>query len=183
MTRFGFFRGMLLALSSLSICAWEVFAYAQTTQIATEYLMTVEAPLDPAVRIDNSTVIIPMRAGGWVKGPRINGKTVSPGGEWLRVMPSGALRLDVRTLMQTDDNAFIFISFNGILQHSKESAERAREGEVLASRDVPYFVAAPTFQTSSEKYAWLNSVQAVMKMVEIKVGEDGYVRYDVFIVR
>ena len=42
---------------------------------------------------------------------------------------------------------------------------------------------APTFQTSSEKYAWLNGVQAVGKMVEVKVGAGGYVKYDVFIVR
>ena len=42
---------------------------------------------------------------------------------------------------------------------------------------------APTFQTSAPKYAWLNGVQAVAKMVEVKARDGGYVKYDVFVVR
>lgn len=57
------------------------------------------------------------------------------------------------------------------------------KGEVLTDKDILYFVTAPTFQTSSEKYAWLNGVQAVGKMVELKAGAGGYVKYDVFVVR
>lgn len=38
-------------------------------------------------------------------------------------------------------------------------------------------------RASSEKYAWLNGVQAINKVVEVKLGEGGYVKYDVFIVR
>ena len=182
MTGPGFTRDALLLMGGLVICVWAVFAYPQTTQITTEYLMTAEAPFDSPVRIDSSTVIVPGRAGGWLKGPRINGKIVYSG-DSLRVMPSGVWRLDVKALIQTDDNASIYVSFNGIVQHSKESFERWRKGEVLSSKDVPYFVAAPTFQTSSEKYAWLNGVQAVAKMVEMKGGEGGYGRYDIFIVR
>jgi len=75
------------------------------------------------------------------------------------------------------------MSYNGVLQHTKESAERMGKGEVLTGKDVPYFIAAPTFQTSSEKYAWLNSVQVVNKMVELKLGPGGYVRYDVYVLR
>ena len=118
-----------------------------------------------------------------MKGPQINGKFISPGADWLRVMPSGALRLDVRATIQTDDNAFIHVSYNGVIQHSKESSERVGKGEVLTHKDIPYFVVAPTFQTSSEKYAWLNRVQAIAKMVEVKIGDGGYITYDVFVVR
>ena len=63
------------------------------------------------------------------------------------------------------------------------SAGRLMKGEVLTDKDMPYFVTAPTFQTSSAKYAWLNGVQAVSKMVELKGGDGGYVKYDVFVVR
>ncbi len=54
---------------------------------------------------------------------------------------------------------------------------------MLTTRDIPYFITAPTFKTSSEKYAWLNTVQLVNKVVEVKLGEGGYVKYDVFILR
>jgi hypothetical protein len=62
-------------------------------------------------------------------------------------------------------------------------AEKPNKGELLTTKDIPYFIAAPTFETSSEKYAWLNSVQLLNKLVEINLGDGGYVKYDVFIVR
>lgn len=159
-------------------------ATAQTTSIKTEHLMTYMAPLDAPYPIDSSLLIVNVKPdGGWAKGPKISGKFIPPGGDWLRVMPSGALRLDVRATLKTDDGALIYIAYNGIIQHSKESAEKFNAGEVLTTKDIPYFITAPTFETSSEKYAWLNSVQLVNKMVELKLGEGGYVKYDVYVLR
>ncbi len=157
--------------------------YGQSTEVTTEYIMSYVAPLDPPLEIDDQMVIVNVRPGGWVKGPGISGKFIAPGADWLRAMPSGVLRLDVRGLIQTDDGAHIFVSYNGVIKHSEESAERLNNGEVMTEKDIPYFVTAPTFQTSSEKYGWLNEVQTVNKMVEIKFGVDGYVKYDVFVVR
>jgi hypothetical protein len=56
------------------------------------------------------------------------------------------------------------------------------KGELLTTKDIPYIIIAPTFETSSPKYAWLNSVQAIGKVVELKVGEGGYVKYDIFVI-
>ena len=154
-----------------------------STQVTTEYIMSYMAPLDPPVAIDDGMMIVNVRPGGWVQGPKISGKFIAPGADWLRIMPSGVFRLDVRGLIQTDDGAHIYMSYNGIIKNSEESAERLNNGELLTEKDIPYFVAAPTFQTSSEKYAWLNEVQTINKMVEIQFGEEGYVKYDLFIVR
>lgn len=154
-----------------------------STDITAEYVMTYLAPLDPPVAIDDGMMIVNVRPGGWVKGPNINGKLISPGADWLRIMPSGAFRLDVRTLIETDDHAHIYMSYNGIIKNSEQSAERLNNGEMLTHKDIPYFIAAPTFQTSCEKYAWLNDVQTINKMVEIQFGESGYVKYDLFIIR
>jgi hypothetical protein len=171
----------ILAVVALSCSA---YATAQTTSIKSEYLMTtMSGAIEPATLIDSSRLIVNVRPGGWVKGPRVNGKFVSPCADWLQIMPSGALRLDVRCSILTDDNALIYMTYNGIIQHSPESSERLNKGEVLATKDIPYFIAAPTFQTSSEKYAWLNSVQAIGKLVEVKIGEGAYVKYDFFVVR
>jgi hypothetical protein len=98
-------------------------------------------------------------------------------------MPSGARRLDVRLLIETDDGALIYMTYNGVYVMSEEAVAALARGEMVTDRTVPYFVTAPTFQTSSEKYAWLNGVQAVGKMIELRTGEDYHIKYDVFIVR
>lgn len=97
-------------------------------------------------------------------------------------MPSGVARLDVRLSLKTDDGALIYVTYNGIISHSKESWDRLLKGEVLTSKD-HYFLTAPTMQTAAEKYAWVNHVQCVGKVVEVKLGEDSYVKYDIFVVK
>lgn len=158
-------------------------AFAQSTEIKTEYLMTYQAPLDPPTPIDPTLLIVNVIPGGWAKGPAINGTFTSPGGDWLHIMPSGAMRLDVRATLKTDDGALIYMSYNGIMQHSMASGEKLNKGELLTTKDIPYFITAPTFQTSAPKYAWLNSVQAIGKVVELQLGQGGYVKYDIFVVR
>jgi hypothetical protein len=173
-------HGLWVILAGLMIIPG--IAYGQTTQITTEYLMTLYAPLDPPQQIDNTLVIYHILDGGWVKGPKISGTLLAPAGDWIRVMPDGSWRLDVHATLKTDDGALIYIAYNGIISHSKESWDRMMKGEVLTSKD-HYFITAPTMQTSAEKYAWLNHVQCIGKIVEVKGGEDSFVKYDIYIVR
>lgn len=175
------------AASARLLCRWIVPALllclpaqAQTTKISTEYLMTLYAPLAPGQEIDPSLTVYDVLPGGWVKGPRIRGTLLAPGGDWFRVLPSGASRLDVRATIRTDDGALIYISYNGIFADTPAAEARAARGEVMGPDDL-YFVIAPTLQTAAKKYAWLNSVQCVGKMVSYK--SDAYVKYDIFIVR
>jgi hypothetical protein len=181
MKRIAMLKGGLFAILFL-LAAASGIAGAQRTQITTEYLMTVYAPLDPPQVIDNTLFIYNVRDGGWVKGPKISGKMIAPGGDWLHVMPGGSSRLDVRATVKTDDGALVYLAYNGIISHSKESFDRLMKGETLTSKD-HYFITAPTMQTSSDKYAWLNHVQCVGKIVEVKLGENSFVKYDVYIVR
>ena len=157
-------------------------ASAQVTEITTEYLMTLYAPLE-SFPIDSSTVVVNVREGGWVRGPRINGRIISPGGDWLRVMPSGARRLDVRLLVETDDGALIHVTYNGVYVMSQEATDALARGEVVTDKNVGYFVTAPMFQTSSDRYDWLNGVQAVGKMIELRSRGEHYIKYDIFLVR
>lgn len=173
-------RGGLFVILSV-VAAFLSIAGAQTTEITTEYLMTLYAPLDPPQRIDNTLLIYNVRE-GWVKGPKISGKLIAPGGDWLRAMPGGSFRLDVRGTIKTDDDALVYIAYSGVISMSKETFDRLMKGETLTSKDL-YFISAPTMQTSSEKYAWLNHVQCVGKIIEVKMVEDRFVKYDIFIVR
>ena len=97
-------------------------------------------------------------------------------------MPSGALRLDVRVTHKTDDDQLIHVSYNGLIVHTKESFERLLNGEVMTSMD-RYFAIAPTMHTALEKYTWVNYLQFIGKVVEVKVGEGSYVKYDFYAVR
>jgi hypothetical protein len=59
---------------------------------------------------------------------------------------------------------------------------RDASGDVLSSAD-EYFLMAPTMETSSKAYLWLNHAQCIGKMVEVKTGSNSFVQYDVFIAR
>ena len=170
---------------TLCTCVVSAFLFpttsdAQATKISTEYLMTLYAPLEAGQEIDSSLYVNNVRPGGWVKGPRITGTLLAPAGDWSRILPSGASRLDVRATIKTDDGALIYIAYNGIFKDSEETEARAAKGEVLTSKDM-YFIIAPTMQTTAKKYDWLNGVQCIGKMVSYK--NDSYVKYDIFIVR
>jgi hypothetical protein len=153
-----------------------------TTSLKTEYLMTLNAPLDAPQVIDESLLIFNVQPGGSVEGPKIKGKIVAPAADWLHVKPNGVRHLDVRLTIRTDDNQLIFMTYSGTVQISKEQEDTLPKGGTLKADDF-YFITAPTFETSAEKYAWLNAIQSVGKMATLKGGEGGFVRYDIFSVK
>jgi hypothetical protein len=160
-------------------CGGESRGQNPTVSVETEYLATVEAPLEPA-QPAGSRVIVNVPTGGTVRGPKINGTIVAPAGDWLTVMPDGSRRLDVRATIKTDDGEIILVTYSGAFAASKEVNDRFNNGEVLTSKDA-YFITAPQFTTGSKKYDWLNQIQAVGKMVSIQRGVK--IKYDWFIVR
>lgn len=155
---------------------------AQTAQIKLEYLMTLHGELDPPQAIDAANLIFNVK-GGWVEGPKIKGKLLAPGADWLQILPSGIWRLDVRASIVTDDEQMIFASYNGVITLSSAGAAKMASGNALTQADVSYFAMAPTFRTAAEKYSWLNGLQAVGKMVQLSTDPaNSFVRYDVFAV-
>ena len=90
-------------------------------------------------------VIAGIRTGRW-DGERLRGTIVGPGADWAMPGPGGAMLLDVRQVVQTDDGAVIYVTYHG-------RADRTRGTYTIA----------PTFETSDERYVWLNAVQAVGK--------------------
>jgi hypothetical protein len=156
---------------------------AQTTQIELEYLMTVHGDLGLPHLIDTGSRIVNV-TGGWADGPKIKAKAIAPGADWLQILPSGVTRIDVRLTMVTDDEQLIFVSYNGVIAHSEQSAAKMASGTPISHTDGAYFVVAPTFRTGSEKYAWLTRVQAVGKMVQLSFDPaNRFIEYDFFVVR
>ena len=181
MAQLTLFVRLVLSTLTLSILAPCTVA-AQTTTISTEYLMTMRAPLEAPQFIDDSLLIYNLREGGWAKGPAIEGVLRAPGADWLRVFADETVKLDVRLTIEADDGSLIYMTYNGIARHSDVSLKKYEAGEEISAKEM-YFVTAPTMRTSSEKYDWLNHVQLVGKMTRLQSGEDGFVEYDIFVVR
>ena len=140
---------------------------APTTSIAAEYLMTLHAPIaGPPRRIDETLTIFHSDT-GTVEGPRINGRILAPTADWLRAMPGGALRVDARMLIETDDGAQIYVQYGGVIAIAPADFARMAAGETL-SADEMHFITAPVFQTGDARYGWLNRTQAVGKAVALK---------------
>jgi len=148
--------------------------------IPLDYLMTLYAPLDSEQVIDTSLCINNVRTGGWVKGPNVSGALIAPGGDWAHALPGGAYRLDIRAVIKTDDDALIYLTYNGVFKDSEKSRVLTQEGKSLAADDL-YFIIAPTFRTAATAYMWLNAVQCIGKMISYK--SNSHVSFDIFAAR
>jgi hypothetical protein len=152
------------------------------TDIRAEFLMTLHSPLSPP-QIANSTLeIYNALPGGWVKGPRIQGEIIPPTGDWFRRMPNGNGKLDVRMSIRADDGSIIFAAYVGRTVISEVVRRKYAAGEEVGADDA-YFIISPTFETTSEKYGWLNDVVAAGKMISLRGGPDSHITYNIFVVR
>lgn len=95
-------------------------------------------------------------ASGSFQGERLQGAVLAPpGGDWLLLRHDGVLCLDVRLTLKTDDGALIYMAYKGMRHGPKDVMERLNKGEPVDPATY-YFRAVPVFETSSEKYGWLN---------------------------
>lgn len=98
--------------------------------------------------------------GGVFEGERLRGKILSGGSDWQTVRRDGSWVLDVRFVMETDDQHLIGMTYKGIRHGPQAVLDRIAKGESVSPADY-YFRVAPFFETASEKYGWLNNVVAV----------------------
>ena len=132
--------------------------------IQTRPLFTLHAQV-PAVTDLGQTPLglrkIATVAGGAFEGERLRG-TIMPGpaGDWLLQRADGVMVLDVRLTLQTDDGELIYMRYNGLRHGPAEVMAKGNKGEPVDPSSY-YFRIAPTFETASEKYAWLNGILAV----------------------
>ena len=113
---------------------------------------------------------------GQFSGDRVRGEVLpQAGSDLLLVRADGSSQQDVRLILRTDDGALILMTYRGVRHASREVGEKIARGENVPWSDY-YLRTAPFFETSSEKYGWLN------RIVSVGIGErerDG-VTYEVF---
>ena len=147
-------RDVLKAVAATALAGFTQDAYADNrvlipsegkTAMTSRPLMTVTIAAAPPQKL--GTVphgirsIVPV-TGGDFEGPRLRGKVLPGGGDWLLLRPDGVLELDLRITLETDDHALIYMTFQGL-----------RHGS--------YFRTLPRFETSTETYEFLNRIVAV----------------------
>jgi hypothetical protein len=91
-------------------------------------------------------------AGFEIEGGRIRGTMEgAAAADWLLVGPAGEASLDVRATIRTDDGALVYVAYYGRFTFD-------------GTLPVTIYV-APRFETSDDRYRWLNHIQAVGKGV------------------
>jgi hypothetical protein len=93
--------------------------------------------------------------GGEVVGKRLSG-AVRGGGEWALIGPDGYLRVDVRAQIETNDGAFLYVQYFGLLEMNAavQNATEKQTGTEFADQ---YFYTNPRFETGDARYSWLNT--------------------------
>lgn len=144
-------------------------------RLDTRWLMSLRGSIPAPVMVSPTLMVFNVDDAS-IESPRIKARLRNPSGDWVRIQPNGNWKLDVRLLMETDDGVPIFVHYNGVFRVDAKLNQRLASGESIPGSEM-YFRSAPYFETSSEKYGWLNDILAIGKMRSFGGGQ---VIYDVF---
>jgi hypothetical protein len=98
--------------------------------------------------------------GGSFEGPKLRGIVLPGGGGWMILRGDGVLDIEVRIVLETDDKQMIYMHWKGYRHGPKEVIDRLNRGDEVDPASY-YFRTTPYFETSSERYAWLNCICAI----------------------
>jgi len=158
----------LRLISSLTLIMLLCFGLTVKAQdLESEFLFELKVMLDPAIDIGQTPLgnrtIHPV-TNGTFEGPKLNGRVIN-GMDWGLHLDYKIFKLDVRTLLKTDDGALIYVTYTGFVHNNPDNSS--------------YFRVIPVFETSSEKYRWLNHTIAV----GVGRGIKGGVAYRVYAIK
>ena len=146
-----------------------LYSYNATLQVPFEVI----GPTPEGIRLNVYVT------GGEAHGPKLNGKLRHAGGDWLVVRPDGVGVLDVRTTLETQDGALIYVTHRGLWDLGERGYEKVLRGESLPN-GLP-FRTTPVFHTSHPAYQWLHRVHCLL-VGQVFV-DQAEVRCDVYAIR
>jgi hypothetical protein len=97
---------------------------------------------------------------GSFDGPKLKGKVLSGGGGWSLIRRDDVMEVDARLILETNDNHQIYAAWKGLRHGPKEVMDRLYQGEIV-DPGAYYFRTTPYFETSSEKYSWMNRICSI----------------------
>jgi hypothetical protein len=145
--------------------------------LRSELLFTLTGRVSPTVDIGVSPMghrrIIPVE-GGEFEGPKLRGRVLKGGADWMLVDSEGVAHVDVRMALQTDDGEEISMQYSGRRHGPPAVMGRLERGEAVDPGEY-YFRIVPFFETSSKRYAWLNRIVTVGIGHKLEAGPVYYV--------
>jgi hypothetical protein len=97
--------------------------------------------------------------GGSFEGERLSGEVVS-GNDWQSVRTDSCIKLDVRLLLKTNDDALIVMTYTCLRTGPPGIIEKLDKGEPVDPGSY-YFRMIPIFETAAPQYDWINRIVAV----------------------
>ena len=156
-------KKLICSIIIISLCFYQQL-FAQ--ELKSEFIFEMEVYLNNAQFVGpvltGTRVISPVKE-GFVKGELINGKMLAGGGaDWGLIVDSTTFKLDVRGTIQTDDGALIYMTYSGYIHADAKKFAMIFSGKANeVSPSDYYFRTNPVFETSAQKYAWLNHTVAI----------------------
>ena len=99
--------------------------------------------------------------GGQFDGARLRGTVLPDGADWALWRKDGAMVIDVRLMLKTDDDALISMEYVGLMYGRTPEAQAAIRSGGKLSYESLYLRTTPRFETSTPRYEWMNRVVAV----------------------
>ncbi len=90
--------------------------------------------------------------GGTFEGERMRGRVLPGGADWVLWRGDGAMLIDVRLALETDDGVIIAMAYTGIATSSPEVMARFNRREIVPYAEY-YVRTTPRFETSAPRYA------------------------------
>lgn len=120
---------------------------------------TVGPPIDIGIMPQGERRIVPIE-GGSFEGPRLRGRVLDNGADWMNIRPDQVLTIDCRAALETDDGALIYMRYEGFRHGPPEVMASLARGESVETGEY-YFRISATFETGRSEYSWLNRIVAV----------------------
>lgn len=124
--------------------------------------LTVSKPFVVGTTPGGSLRRVGVIMGGSFSGDRLQGDVLEGGSDWQTVRPDGVITIDVRLVLKTKDDSIITMRYPGVRHGPADVLAKIDSGQGDAIDPASYYLRiAPTFETATAKYDWLNRILAV----------------------
>ncbi|MBV8683920.1 MAG: DUF3237 domain-containing protein [Caulobacteraceae bacterium] len=132
-------------------------------EVRTRPLFAMRLAVDDVVVVGETPAAnrrIGLISAGRFEGDRLSGAVIGSGADWQSLRSDGAVSLDVRLQLKTDDGALIAMTYQGLRHGPREVIERLAKGEGVDPAAY-YFRITAAFETASDVYGWMNRIVAI----------------------